>query len=168
MAKEGIAFEKYPSLCELETKHEVDVGHAYKTAPSAKTFTHYIAEHQRQQFLQFLSQNKFYSFLMDGSTDTGKVEQELVVLLSCKKDDTAQEMKSYTRFFSLASPKVANASGLMQCLSHSFLPLGITDLLDQKNVLGVEGKPVLVGGGTELHSQLHSVLSLLYRKWSDH
>ena len=51
MAKEGIAFEKYPSLCELETKHEVDVGHAYKTAPSAQTFTHYIAEHQRQQFL---------------------------------------------------------------------------------------------------------------------
>ena len=73
MAKEGIAFEKYPSLCELETKHEVDVGHAYKTAPSAITFTHYIAEHQRQQFLQFLSQNKFYSFLMDGSTDSGKV-----------------------------------------------------------------------------------------------
>ena len=37
----------------------------------------------------------------------------------------------------------------MECLSHSLLPLGITDLLDQKNVLGVEGKPVLVGGGTD-------------------
>ena len=86
---------------------------------------------------------------MDGSTDTGKVEQELVVLLSCKKDDTAREMKSYTRFFSVASPKAANASGLTECLSHSLLPLGITDLLDQKNVLGVEGKPVLVGGGTD-------------------
>lgn len=35
--------------------------------------------------VRFLSQNKFYSFLMDGSTNAGKVEQELVVLLSCKK-----------------------------------------------------------------------------------
>ena len=86
---------------------------------------------------------------MEAHADTGKVEQELVVLLSCKKDDTAREMKSYTRFISVASPKAANASLLMECLSHSLLPLGITDLFDQKNVLGVEGKPVLVGGGTD-------------------
>ena len=32
MAKEGIAFEKFPSLCELEARHEVDLGHAYRTA----------------------------------------------------------------------------------------------------------------------------------------
>ena len=25
---------------------------------------------------------------MDGSTDAGNIEQELVILLSCKKDDT--------------------------------------------------------------------------------
>ena len=111
-----------------------------------KTFTHCIAEHQHQ-FLQFLSQNKFYiySFLRDGSTDAGKVEQELVVLLSCKKDDTVQETKSYARF-SVASPKAADASGLIKCSTHSLLPLGITDLLDQKTVLGVE---VLVSGGTD-------------------
>lgn len=86
---------------------------------------------------------------MDGSTDAGKVEQELVVLLSCKKGDTAREMKSYTRFFFLASPKAADAGGQIESLSHSLLPLGITDLLDKKNVLGVKEKPVLVGGGTD-------------------
>ena len=47
MAKEGIAFEKYVA-------HDVDLGSAYKTAPSAKLFTHYIAESQRRQFLQHL------------------------------------------------------------------------------------------------------------------
>ena len=113
MAKEDIVFETYLSLCELETKHEVEVGHAYKTAPSAETFMHYTAEHQCQQILVFLSEKKFYSFLMDGSTDAGKVEQELIVLLPCKKDDTFQEMKSYARLFPIASPKVAEASGLI-------------------------------------------------------
>jgi hypothetical protein len=66
--------------------------HAYKTAPSAKLFMHYIAQCQCQQFLGYLSQNEFYSFLMDRSTDAGRVEQELVILLSFKKDDTAREI----------------------------------------------------------------------------
>ena len=63
MVKEGTAFEKYTALCELEARHKVDVGHTYKTAPSAKSFTHYIAQRQCEQFLEFLSQNN--KFLMD-------------------------------------------------------------------------------------------------------
>ena len=68
MAKEGIAFEKFPSLCELEAHHEVDLGHAYRTAVSAKSFTHYITQAQHEQFLRSLVETKFYSFLVDGST----------------------------------------------------------------------------------------------------
>ena len=44
--KVGITFEKYPMLYELEARHDVDLGPAYKTAPSAKLFTHYITESQ--------------------------------------------------------------------------------------------------------------------------
>lgn len=39
-AKEGIAFKMYVALYELEARHDVDLGHAYKTALSAKLFTH--------------------------------------------------------------------------------------------------------------------------------
>ena len=46
MAKEGLAFQKYPALHELEAQHGVDLGFAYKTKDSAKTFTHFIAESQ--------------------------------------------------------------------------------------------------------------------------
>ena len=92
MAKKGIAFEKFMPLCELESRHDVELGHAYKTAPSAKLFTHYIAQAQCQQFLKVLCENSFYSFLMDGSTDVGNIEQELVVILTCIKDDAAGEI----------------------------------------------------------------------------
>jgi hypothetical protein len=37
MAKEGIAFEKYLVLYELEARHEVDLGPAYRTAPCLRT-----------------------------------------------------------------------------------------------------------------------------------
>lgn len=91
MAKEWIAFKKYSVSCKLESRHEVDFGHTYKAAPSAKLFTHYIAEGQRQEFLQVLSQSKFYSFLIDGSTYAGKLKQELIKLLLRKKDDNLRD-----------------------------------------------------------------------------
>ena len=143
MAKEGIAFEKYVPLYELEARHDINLGPAYKTAPSAKLFTHYIAESQRQQFFQSLSETKFCSFLMDGSTDAGNIEQELVILLSCEKDDTAGMMKSYARFFSVATPEMADASGLVKCLSQSLSPLWIGDVLDQRSLLGSRRKASL-------------------------
>lgn len=56
---------------------------------SAKKFTHFIAESQRQEFLHSFSESptaKFFSFLMDGSTDSGNLEVELVLVVFCVKD----------------------------------------------------------------------------------
>jgi len=64
------------------------------------------------------------------------------------KDDAAKEMKSSSRFFSLVSPEKADAGGFVKYLSQSLQPLGITDILDE-SVICAEGKPVLIGGGTD-------------------
>ena len=53
------------------------------------------------------------------------------------------------QYFSVASPKAADTNGLTECLLQSLLPLGITNVLDQNCVIDMEGKPVLVGGGTD-------------------
>lgn len=84
MAKEGMAFNKFPALHALEERHEVDLGFSYKNAPPAKTFTHNIDENQRQNFLASLfATSSFYSFLMDGSTDAGNVKDELCSIQFC-------------------------------------------------------------------------------------
>ena len=44
LAKENMAFRKYPAIHELEIRHGIDLGHSYATKDSAKLFTHYIAE----------------------------------------------------------------------------------------------------------------------------
>ena len=36
MAKESIPFTKYPALSEMESRHGVDIGHAYRTPDSAR------------------------------------------------------------------------------------------------------------------------------------
>ena len=149
MAKEGLAFRKYPALHELEARHGVDLGFAYKTKDSAKSFTHFIAESQRQELYHKLSTTPFYSFLMDGSTDAGNVEDELIALFYSFKDDVAQEMRSCVRYFTVQEPTKADADGLLSCLGEALKPLGIDNLLDKANILGVEGKPILIGGGTD-------------------
>ena len=67
-----LAFKKYPGILELESRHDVAIGPAYhRSDTSAQLFTHYIAQSQREQFLKFFSGKHFFSFMMDGTTDSG-------------------------------------------------------------------------------------------------
>ena len=61
------------------------------------------------------------------------------------KDDTAAQIQSYTRVFSLVAPVKGDAHGLVKSLSQSLSPLRIASSLNQGNVLRAEGKTVLVG-----------------------
>ena len=149
MAKEGLSFRKYTALHELEERHGVDLGFAYKTDVSAQNFIHYIAESQRQSFLEGFSNSNFYSFLMDGSTDAGNVEDELVLVQYCSLDAAAQEMRPCVRYLSLEIPKKADANGLIKCVGNALQTLGVDNILDQSSVLGVQCKPILIGGGTD-------------------
>ena len=91
MAQECMSFTKYSTFLELESRHSVDMGPAYSTGVSAKSFTHYIAESQRQNFLSL------FVFFMDGTTDSGNLEDELVMVQLCWKDCEAKVIKSCAR-----------------------------------------------------------------------
>ena len=62
VATEKLAFSKYPSICELETRHGVDVGATYTNENAGKTFCHFIAESQREELAESLSNAKFFHF----------------------------------------------------------------------------------------------------------
>ena len=44
VATENLPYMKYPKICELETRHRVNVGMAYVNENVGKEFLHYIAE----------------------------------------------------------------------------------------------------------------------------
>ncbi len=84
---------------------------------------------------------------MDGSTDAGNIEDELIIIMYCTKDVASESLKSCARYFAIEVP---DADGLIECLGRGLEKLGITNFLDEKSVLGVESdKPILVGGGTD-------------------
>ena len=61
---------------------------------------------QRSAFVESLLNKWFYSFLMDGTTDADNVEDELVVILSFRKDDTAGVVGCFAKYFSIEVPTV--------------------------------------------------------------
>ena len=49
----------------------------------------------------------------------------------------------------MLEPKRSDADGLLECLSRALTSMGIEDLLNRENVIGVQGHPVLIGRGTD-------------------
>ena len=47
VASEHLPFTKYPQICELEERHGVNLGAAYRNNNACKEFVHYIAESNR-------------------------------------------------------------------------------------------------------------------------
>ena len=98
MAKQSIDIPvaKYPAL---EERRAVDVGHAYRTP---KSFTGFIARSQRRGFFNSHScGSHFFGLPIDGTTDAGNVEEELIAILYCAKDDASYQMTTNSRFLSL-------------------------------------------------------------------
>lgn len=155
----------------------MDLGHTYNTQESAKKFTAYIARSQKHAFLSKLfSESHFYSSLMDGSTDAGNVEDELIVLAYCNRDYANQQMRICTHFLIIEAPKKADASGLVKCVNKAVELLGVENVLNRDSVLSVKDKPVLVGMGTDganvnigdhegLKGQLQRALPWLFWGW---
>ena len=52
LAREGLAFLKYPAFHDLAVRQGVELGYSYKRNDCAKLIVHFIAEAQRNYFLQ--------------------------------------------------------------------------------------------------------------------
>ncbi len=118
---------------------------------------------------------------MDGSTDRGRVENELFVIVFGKRDNTLQEIRTCARYLCVLEPVKADADGLVECLGRAVKPLGIDNLLERECVLGVRDVgvhrlPVLVGCGTDgasanisgqngMRGKLQAALPWLYWAW---
>ena len=116
-----------------------------------------------------------FQLLIDRTTDVGNQEDELIVLLYCSKDGTTQEITPCTRYLSIHSPGKADANGFLSCVSKALKLMGVENVLDRDSVIGVEGRPVLVGGGTAgasvnvgdhtgLKAQMQQTLHILLRR----
>ena len=126
IAKEKIAFSKYSKLCELEARHGVTVGSAYTNEAAGKTFVHYIAETKKQELAKALAKAKYFSLLMDGSTDSGNNKNELLMVVYCDVSAEDEKVHTKTEYFQVIRPSSVAASGLYECVTQALTSIGIS------------------------------------------
>ena len=105
-AIEKLSFRKYLQLCELEAHHGVAIRSTYTNEIGCKTFIHYKAESRRLQLFDRLTQAKFFSLLMDGSTDKGNADDEVFKAVWCESSTSTNEKVHIRATFMFASQKV--------------------------------------------------------------
>ena len=121
-------FLKYPIICKLERKHGVDIGVSYINERSGRTFVHYIAEAKRQDLSKKIVSVKFYSLLIDGSTDKGNVDNEAVLTVWCDPNGSDEKIHTRISYLSLIRPKLVTGVGLFEVLQQALRKLGIKEV----------------------------------------
>ncbi|CAB3993296.1 zinc finger 862-like [Paramuricea clavata] len=91
VATEQMAFSKYPSICALEIRHGVDIGQSYLNANACKEFVHCIADIENEDLISAVAQAKFFSLLIDGSTDKSNADNEATLVVWFDPEDIEVE-----------------------------------------------------------------------------
>ena len=111
---------------------------------ACKTFCKFIAESKRLDLCKVFADAKFFSILMDGSTDVSNIDEEMFLVLWCYGVMLMGVMKKCILecTFSVLRPDSANAAGLFECLQKSLQQFGVS-------VINAENCKRLNGIGTD-------------------
>eukprot|EP00731_Ephydatia_muelleri_P017065 Em0010g163a len=147
ICKENLSFLKMGSLCELQTRHGVDLGEGYKNNKACTEFAHYIAEDQLSILKKVLADAKFISIQADGSTDSGNSENELFLVVSFEANSNDRKVHVRSRFLAVQEIKRANAEGLFQCFKNAMSHVGISDWETKVIGFGCDGTNANIASG---------------------
>ena len=143
IAKEELPIVKYGPLLDLEERHGVDVGTAYRNENTGGVFMDYISESLADELKEKLDHSNFYSVLTDGSTDTAISENEAVFVVHFDPEPPAtQQVKVNVNLVKLVYTKSADASGVVECISDAFTSIGIEHVCKKLVGFGADGASV--------------------------
>lgn len=147
ICKEGFAFTKMSALCELQEKHGVDLGSGYKNNIACTEFVHYIGMGLRMELVAKLAKAKFFSIQADGSTDAGRIDDELFLVLFLDPHSEDGVVHVHDKFLTVRRPKHCNADGLYRCFERGLAFVGINDWRTKLVGFGCDGTNVNIAPG---------------------
>lgn len=84
LCKEKMALIKMAVIYELEKRHGVELGTGYKNKKACSMLMDYILQElYNMAVVNSLTKAKFFSLQLDGSTDSGYIEDKLFFVVFC-------------------------------------------------------------------------------------
>ena len=118
------------------------MGKSYTTEIACRNFTHYIAECIKQTLYNRLGTANFFSLLLDGSTDSENVENELFLVIWFDQDGTGEKVCTRASYFDVCRPTSTTAVGMLEVVENALKNFEIQEF-------NAEGCSKLVGFGTD-------------------
>ena len=125
VASEKLSFKKYPELCELETKQGVYIGTSYTNEIAGRSFVHFIGEAERSVIVDALAKADFFSVLLDGPSDKGNCDNELVLVVWCDINGKDEQIHTRMSFLKVFQPDSVTGTGLLKVVECALQTLGI-------------------------------------------
>lgn len=126
-------FSKYPSICVLEKRHGVDIGQSYLNANACKDFVHCIADIENEDLISAVAQAKFFSLLIDGSTDKSNADNEATLVVWFDPEGENEKVCTKIGYLTVYRPHHVTAEGLLETVNNSLRFLQV-ETLDDDNV----------------------------------
>jgi hypothetical protein len=165
LAKENLPFSKYQGLCELDKRHDVDLGEKYLNDHGCAAFIHFIAADLKAQLQEAISRARFFSIQIDGSIDAGNCEAELFLAIYLNKYHHDGKLHTCNSFVSVRQPKTGTGEDLFNCLKAAFSYVGIDDWKQKLVGLGCDGAQANISEGNGLHGFLKAVVPWIAVSW---
>ena len=133
LCKKERPYSDYADLLALEEKNDMKVTKGYKTA--AASFVYVIGQSMKDSFAA-----SYYSLLIDGSTSTSIIEQEVIYVLFLSKKG-----EPVIKFFSIQTPAHVHAEGLKKCIENAFHSIVIVSMYQCLANLNVDNTSMNTG-----------------------
>lgn len=127
LAREEIAFNKFPKLIALEKRHGVDLGDTYNTVEKCEEFTECIAEDKKDALKRQLANTLYFSVCCDGSTDVSVTEKEIIFIIYV---DNNSECDVKCDFLTITDLQSGRAVDILAAIKTTLLDFGI----DEENI----------------------------------
>ena len=141
VAKEEIAFAKFPGLCKLQIANGIDLSNTYMNDHPCRNFIGAMAHVHREDVTSQIGNSRFLSVLSDGSTDKSIIEQEHVYVRFLSNG------KPQTKMVKIVDVKHAHATGILNAIDEAVEEVGITQEIWLKKVVcaNFDGASVMMG-----------------------
>ena len=139
VVKKVLPVTKFTKILELEEKHGVALGEAYRNNMSGSMMIDFTGKWLSNELKKELEEADFFSILMDGSRDASIVEMEAIFTITFNPSPAGTDkIGAKVSYLDLADLHGADANSILKCIKASV-----------KCVYGDEFMPKLVGFGSD-------------------
>ena len=139
LCKHNRPLSDYSWMTDLDEAKGYEVGSTYRNNQAGSVFMDYIADIEQENVVKTIKDSNFFSITMDGSTDIGTVEQEILYVRTVLKGEIT------SKFLKIDEPESTSSQNLYNVVKATIHDLGLIASMGKLVGFGCDGASNMLG-----------------------